>query len=421
MVGAIDFSNDINALNQRLRLANERLTALYESTQTITSTLELNQVLERLAQSTAHVMNVEACSIRMLDETGTRLKLVASHGLSENYLQQGLVLESEDLLRRVLAEETINIGDATQDARWAYPSQAETEGLHSILIAPLIGKKDALGLVLAVSHQPYHFVDDDAKFLVAIGRQGGIAIENALAFEALAKNEESKSKFVRTVTHELRSPVSTIRSLLRTFAEGYLGELTDTQRDTIERILRRADFLQMLIDDLLDLAAGKSDSLMHEANTHVQLDAIIERVIKRLQIDAREKKIELTCLSVRHDQDAIVLAAEEGMERVLGNLVSNAIKYTPRGGRVFVSLSSGEGVARIDVSDSGIGIPEESFPYLFDEFYRAPNARALVKQGTGLGLAITKDIVTRYGGQMSVRSQLNAGTTFTVTFPIVSQ
>lgn len=415
----IDLSNDVHELNQRLLRANERLTALYESAQTITSTLELNQVLEQLAQSTARVMNVEACSIRLLDETGTRLKLVAAYGLSENYLQQGLVLENDALFRRALAGETLNIGDATVDTRWPHPAQAESEGLHSILIAPLVGKKDGLGLVLAVSHTPYHFNDEDAQFLVAIGRQGGIAIENALAFESLSQLEETKSKFVMTVTHELRSPISTIRSLLRTIVAGYLGALTDGQRDTMERVLRRADFLQMLIDDLLDLAAGKSDSLAHETRIAVPLEKIIERVTKRLQVDAQDKEIELTCLAVTREPGATILATEDGVERILGNLISNAIKYTPRGGRVFVALNSSDGRAQIDVSDSGIGIPEESFPHLFNEFYRAPNAKALAQQGTGLGLAITKDIVARYGGQISVQSQVGAGTTFTVTFPVI--
>jgi signal transduction histidine kinase len=223
-----------------------------------------------------------------------------------------------------------------------------------------------------------------------------------------------------TVTHELRSPVSTIRSLLRTIVGGYLGALTDAQRDTMERVLHRADFLQMLIDDLLDLAAGKSDSLMREARVAVRLEPLIEQVVKRLKIDAEEKRIELTCLSVCHAEGATILATAEGMERILGNLVSNAIKYTPDGGRVFVALNCADGFARIDVSDSGIGIPEESFPHLFDEFYRAPNAKALVKQGTGLGLAITKDIVTQFGGQITVRSQVKAGTTFTVTFPLLN-
>ena len=122
----------------------------------------------------------------------------------------------------------------------------------------LHGKNGPLGMIRAYSDEVDHFSDDDAAFLTAIASQGSIAIENALAYQALAKLDQMKSDFVRTVTHELRSPVSVVRSLLRTMLAGYVGAMTDAQRDVVERALRRADFLQTLVDDLLDLASGKS-------------------------------------------------------------------------------------------------------------------------------------------------------------------
>jgi signal transduction histidine kinase len=106
------------------------------------------------------------------------------------------------------------------------------------------------------------------------------------------------------------------------------------------------------------------------------------------------------------------------MDRILNNLISNAIKYTPGGGRVSVILRRTEGSASLEVTDSGIGIPEDALAHLFEEFYRAPNAKAMEKEGTGLGLVITKDLVTRYSGQIAVQSQLGQGTTLTVTFPL---
>jgi signal transduction histidine kinase len=105
------------------------------------------------------------------------------------------------------------------------------------------------------------------------------------------------------------------------------------------------------------------------------------------------------------------------VDRVLNNLVSNAVKYTPSGGRVSVHLHHAQDEACLEVCDTGIGIPPESVPHLFEEFYRAPNAKALEKEGTGLGLAIIKDLVTRYGGRIAVQSELGQGTTFSVTWP----
>ena len=114
-----------------------------------------------------------------------------------------------------------------------------------------------------------------------------------------------------------------------------------------------------------------------------------------------------------------VSASEEEIDRAVNNLVSNAVKYTQEGGEVAITLRAQEGSARLEVADSGIGIPEEALDHLFEEFYRAPNAKAQVKQGTGLGLVITKDIVTRYGGTIRVESAVGKGTRFTVVLPLV--
>ncbi len=406
-------------LSQQLQRAYRRLETLYESVQAVNSTLELPQVLERLAEATAQAMRVRACSIRLLDETGTHLNVVAAYGLTETYVKKGdLVLERNPLAREVLAGRTIITNEVRSEHNLQYPAEAMAEGIQSMLSAPLRGKNRPLGLIRTYSVQPNHFTSEDATFLAAIASQGTIAIENALAYQALDQLDHQKSKFVLTVTHELRSPVSVIRSLLRTMTAGYTGSLGDDQRDMVMRALRRADFLQTLIDDLLELAAGKSD-LNLEEHVEVALDRAIERVIKQFEVPAREKQLTLEFRCEGSPQSFTVAASNDGIDRIIGNLVSNAIKYTPTGGCVRVSLKHSDGDAQVQVSDSGIGIPEESLSHLFEEFYRAPNAQAMQKEGTGLGLAIIKDLVTRYGGRIMVESKLDQGTTFTLILPLV--
>jgi signal transduction histidine kinase len=402
-------------LNQRLQSAYGRLRAFYEAAQTINSTLELPEVLNRLVRSTAEAMHVHACSIRMLNDPHTSLDLVASYGLSEDYLKKHLALDVNTTMQSALNGELIIIDDATTDSRWPHRKEAEDEGIGSILIAPLLGKRHPLGLILTVSYEKKYFSQNDSAFLIAIASQGSIAIENAMAYQALSRLDEMKSKFVLMVTHELRSPVSVIRSLLRTMSKGYTGELTDAQSETVDRALHRADFLQTLIDDLLDLAAGKSE--LTEERSVVPVEQVAQRVVDRYQVVAREKRINLGWVH-ECEQPARVQATENGIDHIINNLVSNAVKYTPSGGHVSVVLHCADGHVRLSVSDTGIGIPEESLKHLFEEFYRAPNAKAIEKEGTGLGLAITHDLVTRYGGNITAQSKLNEGTTFTVTLPI---
>jgi signal transduction histidine kinase len=410
--------SEVIELSENLQGAYSRLQTLYDSAQAINSTLELEQVLDRIVRRTADAMNVRACSIRLLDETGARLSVAAVYGLSESYVKKGdLVVSQNPLVREVLAGRVVALDDVRTDKRLQYRAQALTEGILSMLSAPLQGKKGPLGLIRAYSTELNHFTDADASFLAAIASEGSIAIENAMAYRALGRLDEMKSRFILTVTHELRSPVSVIRSLLRTMAEGYAGTLTDSQQDFVRRALHRADFLQTLIDDLLDLAAGKNELGLKEERSIVNLDDIIKQVIDRYENSAREKQI---ALEYRREpaQSPAILATKEGVDCILDNLVSNAVKYTPNGGHVSVILSEENAIARLEVTDTGIGIPEESLALIYEEFYRAPNAKAQVKEGTGLGLAIARDLVIRFGGQIIFQSKVGQGTTFILTFPM---
>jgi signal transduction histidine kinase len=177
------------------------------------------------------------------------------------------------------------------------------------------------------------------------------------------------------------------------------------------------DFLQKLIDDLLDLAAGKVAILSHEKFEPVHLAAILERVVRRFEVPAEEKGLALEWNNLASGEEVTIQATPEGIDRIFNNLVSNAIRYTPQGGRVRVTLSHQGHEALVAVEDTGIGIPEEAMTHLFEEFYRAPNAKELEHDGTGLGLTISKDMVTRFGGNIAVKSKLSEGTKFTVTLP----
>ncbi|HEX9076803.1 MAG TPA: ATP-binding protein [Anaerolineae bacterium] len=406
-------------LSVHLQQAYSRLQLLYDGAQAVNSTLELEQVLERLTRGTAEAMGVRACSIRLLDQAKTRLTVAAAHGLSESYVEKGdLILEQNPLARQVLAGGVIAIGDVTTDTRLQYPAQAIAEGIRSMLSVPLMGKQGPLGLIRAYSTEPDHFTPSDNDLLSAIASYGSLAIENAIAYQAFGRLDQIKSRFVLTVTHELRSPVSVVRSLLRTLIAGYAGKLTDGQTDIADRALRRADFLQTLIDDLLDLAAGKSELQAGAESVPVPLAEAVERVIRRFEVPAREKQVALEWQNDCAGGPVTLWATNEGVDCILNNLISNALRYTPAGGRVITTLRRINGEACLTVADTGIGIPKESLPHVFEEFYRAPNAKALEKEGTGLGLAITQNLVTRYGGRVTVQSEAGEGAAFTVIFPI---
>jgi signal transduction histidine kinase len=392
---------------------------LYESAQAVSSTLDFQEVLDRLTRSVTEVMSAKACSIRLLDNTGSRLSVASTYGLSEGYLQKGsLLVDQNPLVREVLNGKTIAVADINQDDRLQYPTEAAAEGIRATLTVPLLGREGPLGIIRVYEDMVYTFTESDIAFLSATASHGSIAIENAMAYRSIQSLEEAKRKFILTVTHELRSPVAVVRSLLRTLTDGYAGPLAELQQDMVSRALRRTDLLQTLIDDLLDLAAGRSGLGLTQDAEPIDLGDVLNKVIERYTIPAVEKHIRLD-LQLEHDGPLKVLSTADELDRVFNNLVDNAVKYTPEDGTVTVRVLQTADEAHVEVSDTGIGITDEALAHLFQEFYRAPNAKEQVRHGTGLGLVVVKEIVTRYGGRLQVNSVLGKGTTFTVTLPLL--
>jgi signal transduction histidine kinase len=373
-------------------------------------------VLERLVEETTRSLHCQAAAIRLLDKTGSYLQMATAHGLSEEYRDKAPIeVARAPIDQEALSGRTVLIPDAAREERFRYPAKVAAEGIRTVLSAPLIGKTGPIGVLRAYDTVPHYFSEDDADFLSAIAAQGAVAIENAQTYQMLETLDESKSQFVRMVTHELRSPVQVAFSLLNVLDRGYVGDLNEKQADLLARARRRLQFLQALIDDLLDLAAGKADVLASAERGLVALDQVLREVGQRFETRARDKglALHLTCPA----EPLHVWGDEDELDRMFNNLVSNAIKYTHEG-EVRLMLERVDGGARIVVRDTGIGIPEGALPQLFDEFYRAPNAKSVEEKGTGLGLSIVKDLVERYGGEIEVESVEGEGSTFRVTLPL---
>jgi signal transduction histidine kinase len=407
------------SISRRLRQREDELAGLYRSVQATTSTLELPEVLNRLAEATTRALHCKGAVIRLLDKTGSHLEVAGAFGLSQAYLDKDPIEVARAAIdQEALTGHTVLVPDTTIENRLRYPEKVAAEGIRSILSTPLMGKRGPIGVLRAYGRSAFRFNHKDASFLSAIAAEGSVAIENAQAYQLLENLDQQKSQFVRIVTHELRSPVQVTSSLLNVLGRGYVGALNEKQMDLVDRAHRRIQFLQTLIDDLLDLAAGKAEVLATAERGLVSLNAVLYEVYQRYESAAKEKGLILECdcpgdlLSVWGDRSEL--------DRILNNLVSNAVKYTQQG-HVRVRIEQTDGMARIRVSDTGIGIPQDALSHLYEEFYRAQNAKNLQATGTGLGLAIVKDLVERYDGTIDVESAEGAGTTFTLTLPLARQ
>jgi signal transduction histidine kinase len=401
----------------QLQRRERQISALFQTTRAVSSSLSLSDVLGQLTRNAAQAVGTTCSSIRLLDETGQTLKLASSYGLSQAFQQKETIAVSNNpLVQEALLGRPAIVQETAEDPRLQDARRMLDEGIHSLVVAPIIGRSGPLGILRVYADQPRRFSDAEAQFVMAIARQGAVAIENAMAHEALQRADTERAQFVRTVTHELRSPVGGAQSLLRVLLQQMAGELNPSQQDILRRVEARLDALMALINDLLDLAATTTRGFQEKP----QPIALVPEMRSALELRAAESQEKnITLAFPPPSSDPWVLASPEGLAHIFGNLIGNAVKYTPEGGRVTISVETRGASATASVTDTGIGIPEEDIPKLWQEFFRAANAKQSGIPGTGLGLSIVKRRVEAYGGMISVQSVVNHGTTFSVTLPLV--
>lgn len=232
----------------------------------------------------------------------------------------------------------------------------------------------------------------------------------------LKEIDRAKFNFVRMVTHELKAPVGAIQGYIDLILDGLLDDNPAKQREVLERSRERASSLLKLIGDLLSVMKMRS-GLIRRNYEQVSLGDLAKDTINLLKVKADANEISLS-LNVEEGFPAVE-ADKSNMEELFTNLISNAITYNKKGGSVNVSLRCGGNYQVIvECADTGIGIPKEAIPRLFDEFFRVRSEATSRISGTGLGLSIVKEIVDAHGGRITVESELGKGTTFRVYLPL---
>jgi len=230
----------------------------------------------------------------------------------------------------------------------------------------------------------------------------------------LRKLEKMKQDFVANVSHELRTPISSIKGYAETLLEGALEDKANA-KDFIRIIYESSNRLASLISDLLDLARIESNKMQMEF-LPTEIKPLAVRCLGVLKKAISEKSLEVICQIP--DRLPKVLADDKRLSQVFLNILDNAVKYTPQKGKIVVSAFPSGKFIQVDVSDTGIGIPAEDIPRIFERFYRVDKARSNELGGTGLGLSIVKHIVLAHHGQVWVISDPLKGSTFSFTLPV---
>ena len=300
------------------------------------------------------------------------------------------------------------------------------ESPTSRLTVPIETPVGKIGEVTFFDKRRGFFSAADEKLVRAVARQAGVALENSQRIEGLVQQnialerlnqelraiDQMKSDFVSNVSHELRTPLASIKGFAATIIDDTEMPL-EVARDFVNIINDESDKLIVIINDLLDVSKMMSGHTDYHIETY-PMEKVLKDVVALLRIQAEAKDL---ALDLEIGARANVEIDPTRMSQVFVNLVGNAVKFTDRGS-ITVQQCIVEDELRVSVSDTGVGIPPDLLPHIFDKFYRVENV-VHTKEGTGLGLALVRGIVDYHGGRVEVESQPDVGSVFTVYLPLI--
>jgi signal transduction histidine kinase/ActR/RegA family two-component response regulator len=397
------------------------LTRLQDLSLTLSATLTLDETLDAIIDAAMTICRADYAAISSMDESG-QLELVRHRGLSDEYISQRKLTRFEPSVAGMLSDHRpVIIEDVEQMARTSPNYTAwKNEGIRSIVSLPLISEGDMFGVIGAGSREARFYSQTEIDAMAILSAQAGAAIINARLFEQLKEANRAKDEFLATLSHELRTPLTPILGWMHILKP--FGEQDELLAQGLEVIERNASQQASLINDLLDLTrivSGKIKLALEPTDIGSLVQSAVEQM--RPQASARQLEIDASL----PDRCIVLNLDTARIQQVVANLLQNAIKFTPEGGHIRVSLarehsrSGSPDSVVIEVSDDGIGIDPKFLPHIFERFSQAHGGINRCYGGLGLGLAIIRSVVEMHEGQVTASSPgPGLGSSFKVRLPL---
>ena len=405
---ATDVEDDLRLADEQRDLRG-RLLALTDGAEALLSTRSLEAARDSVLDLAQRVLPGDACAIWWQDASGSEWRVVAARGLGDRFVNAPLPGSMSPSAHPLNVPDVgaLPLPDTRRDAYAA-------EGVRSLFAVPLPIGGARVGTLVIYYRTPHEATDTERRVGVALGQMAAAALWNAETYEALTRANQTKDDFLAILSHELRTPLNAIMGWSHMLRDGLPPDLTT---HAIEVISRNARAQKQLIEDLLDvarIASGRLDL------SHRPVDLV---EIGRVAVDsalpaARAADITLAFESPQH---AVLVDGDvDRLQQVAANLLSNALKFTERGGRVSVRIDELQGV-RLLVSDTGAGIEADFLPFVFERFTQQDTSFSRPYPGLGLGLWVVRQIVEAHGGTAHAESEgRGRGTTIIVTLPPAS-
>ena len=411
---------------------NKKLTNIYDIGKTINMSLTLDETLKNILRASAKEIKYNFCAILLL--RNKRLYAHAGIGFSPKEIATYNAKLGEGVcgVCAMTGKPTI-IGDVLKFKK--YLNQCPKT--RSEMCVPIKYEGKTIGVYNIESEYENAFDIDDLQFLMLLADQAAIAIKNSIYYEKISgfniklkkevddatrelmkANKElrklnmMKSEFVNTVSHELRSPLTSIRGYVSLLYEDEVGKVTKKQKEFLNIVKSESERLTRLIDDLLDIGKIESGNMIFKFQ-NFNLAEFLQSYSKELKTLAKKEKRKIECNIP--EELPVIQADPDRIKQIFTNLISNAVKFSGKRQGIRIYVTNKKNYLQVDISDVGVGIANKDFKTIFKRFSQTDNYLTRKAGGTGLGLAITKHLVEMHSGKIWVKSRIGKGSTFSFT------
>jgi signal transduction histidine kinase len=419
---------ELQARTSELARSVGELRALGEVGQAVSSTLDLETVLTRIASHAVHLSGADGGAIYEYDEDTLEFQLRGSHQIEKELVDalraSPIQLGGGAVGQAAASREPVQVTDVLDERSYAaarFRPMLARLGYRSLLAVPLLREQRIMGGITIYRRRTGSFSPEVIKLLQTFATQSVLAIQNARLFREIEDKSRQieaanrhKSEFLANMSHELRTPLNAIIGFSEVLGERMFGELNEKQAEYTEDILSSGRHLLSLINEILDLSKVEAGRMELEVATF-DLPLAIDNARTFVRERATKHGINLDVTVDERLGDFV--GDERKIKQILLNLLSNAVKFTPEGGRIGIHARQADGSVEISVSDTGIGISPEDQAKIFEEFRQVGGDYAHKREGTGLGLTLAKKFVELHGGKIWVTSEVGKGSTFSFTLP----
>ncbi len=432
-------------LSNTMQLLLDRLEVLNELNQLIATNASLPRIVKNLARESAFRFAADLALTFLLTEDRTALEPKGGYGCTQDVLPKKIELESGLLAQVMRMGGHMSVASLKNQTNHDLIF-LEKLGIHSIEVCCLEVRGEPLGALLNGYRRDTSLSHDDLTRFDEFAQGAAVAIANAKTQERLTayteKLEElvesrtadlaiqtsraeeanrAKSRFLANMSHELRTPLTAIVGYSSVLVDGVFGEVNEKQRDALTAISRSSEHLKNLIDDVLNLARIESGKEQPEPK-RVVLKDLLSQAHKLMLQTAVSKGVAIQPLQlVEPVVSGCLYCDAKHIHQIVINLMSNAVKYTPKGGKIWVDAELVSDKIKISVRDTGVGIPPHKQQKLFERFERGDDVYSKNQEGTGIGLNLTRHLVEINGGAIGVESEEGKGSTFWILMPLASE